>query len=226
MLALIMTLSLLMLTLFGCDRDPNDYTVEEHIQMISEKVQAQFMGDNSPYTSFEVYPLYNEIDEVKHYLIEFEPVGFMIVETKVEPYTLPIFKIYTSMYRMSRNHADFLLNDGRIIGWRRFRVSHDGQAPEPFNEYGLKEQDYYRGVSVKIYYESDADGNYVYYQKSPYAISNKLTGKLYLIGDVPCIKESDKWFNLISLIWHEDVSQINVYEGLGLKFLAGTINDL
>ena len=228
MLALIMTLSLLMLTLFGCDRDPNDYTVEEHIQMISKKVQARFMGDNSPYTSFEVYPLYNEIDEVKVYLIEFEPVGFIFVVTKEGRNGL--FQ-NISMYRMSRNRADFLLNDGQIIGWRRFRVSYDEFPPTPFNEYGFKKRDdgfYAVDVTgdVRKFYESDANGDFVYYKKSPYAIANKLTEKLYLLGSVPCVKEGDKWFNLVSLRWHDDVSQINYDENLGVAFLAGTINDL
>ena len=230
MLALIMTLSLLMLTLFGCTTtlDPNDYTMEEHIQMISERVQARFMGENSEYTSFEVYPLYNKIDEVIAYLIEFEPVGFIFVVTKKGRNGL--FQ-NISMYRMSVNHDMFLAYKGRIQGWRRFRVSYDVFPPTPFNEYGFKKKDdgFYAVTQVgdvRKFYESDANGDYVYYKKSPYAIANKLTEKLYLLGEVPCVKEGDKWFNLVSLRWHDDVSQINHDENLGVAFLAGTINDL
>ena len=228
MLALIMTLSLLMLTLFGCDRDPNDYTVEEHIQMISKKVQARFMGENGEYTSFEVYPLYDANEQVNHYLIEFEPIGFIFVETKEGRNGL--FQ-NISMYRMSVNHDMFLAYKGRIQGWRRFRVSYDVFPPTPFNEYGFKKKDdgFYavnKYGDARRYYESDANGDFVYYKKSPYAIANKLTEKLYLLGEVPCVKEGDKWFNLVSLRWHDDVSQINHDENLGVSFLAGTINDL
>lgn len=135
------------------------------------------------------------------------------------------------MYRMSVNHDMFLAYEGRIHGWRRFRVSYDEQLPEPFNEYGFKKNDngsYAVDVTgdEKKYYESDASGDYVYYKKSPYAIANKLTEKLYLLGAVPCVKEGDKWFNLVSLRWHDDESQINYDENLRVAFLAGTINDL
>ena len=227
MLALIMTLSLLMLTLFGCTTtlDPNDYTMEEHIQMISERVQARFMGDNSPYTSFEVYPLYNEIDEVKVYLIEFEPVGFIFVATKEgqRQIGLQIFHRNISMYRMSHNHDMYLVYNGHITGWRRFRVSYDVFPPTPFNEYGFKKKDdgFYAVTQVgdvRKFYESDANGDYVYYTKSPYAIADKLTAKKYFINKVPCVNENDKWLNLITLTWYDDVEEINPDEAMELKF--------
>lgn len=37
------------------------------------------MGEDSEYTGLEVYPIYNEYDELKYALIEFEPQGGVFI---------------------------------------------------------------------------------------------------------------------------------------------------
>lgn len=70
----------------GCGEDPSRYTVEEHIQRISERIEERYIKDSEDYTSFEVYPLYGLNDEVYCFLVEFEPFGFLYVKAfKVEP---------------------------------------------------------------------------------------------------------------------------------------------
>lgn len=64
-LVLLFIFQILIFSLVGCHKtlDPDDYTTEEHIEMISKKVQARYIDrENSLYDSFSVYPLYS-IDE-------------------------------------------------------------------------------------------------------------------------------------------------------------------
>lgn len=57
----------------GCSSDM--YSEEKHMQRIRERAEERFLGEDSEYTGLEVYPIYNEYDELKYALIEFEPQG-------------------------------------------------------------------------------------------------------------------------------------------------------
>ena len=62
------------------------YTEEQHIHRIRERAERRFLGEDSEYTSLEVYPIYNEYDEMRFVLIEFEPQGFIYVHIKDQAY--------------------------------------------------------------------------------------------------------------------------------------------
>ncbi len=59
------------------------HTEEEHIERVSERVQEQIKdwsyADGKKYDGYKLYPLYNEKEELKYFLIEFEPYGFVFV---------------------------------------------------------------------------------------------------------------------------------------------------
>ena len=76
------------------------YTEEQHIHRIRERAEKRFLGENSEYTSLEVYPIYNEYDELKFALIEFEPQGFIYVYIEEKAY------IWRSMYSLSDTEAE------------------------------------------------------------------------------------------------------------------------
>lgn len=86
-------LFVLCLPLSGCIEKANKYTEEEHLRRVSERIYVKYIdGDRvlSPddgrpdedretikATGFEVFPLYNENDELEYFLVEFQPYGFI-----------------------------------------------------------------------------------------------------------------------------------------------------
>lgn len=223
MLALIMTLSLLMLTLFGCTKlDPNDYTVDEHIQMIREKVEDKFISEDGLYTSISgIYPIYNLDDELTHFLVEFEPYGFMFIKLRSDSIT-PISRLLkrqSTMYVMETEFGDGTYAQ-RYRQWRRYRYSDEnGKVPEPFNEYGYN----HTPDEVNRYYELDENGDFIYYQHSPYAVAGKPEGKLYFVNSKLFVKNDDKYLNLVSMLWYNKDSIAKSREPVeDVSFTAGS----
>lgn len=219
-IAFLAFLSILFISIFsliGCHKtlDPDDYTTEEHIEMISKKVQARYIDrEDSLYDSFSVYPLYSIDETVCMYLVEFEPYGFLLIK----PYKEPNSRfVHTSMYRFDDS---YMLRTGGP--WRRYRFGTEDCPPESFNEYGIKPDDRHQFQSDKIEYcELSESGSFIDYQKSPYAIANVLDQKLYVEGASFVIKKDDKYLNLISMIlYDEDV--IKDSEFLVFTFIAGS----
>lgn len=117
-LAAIMLLGVFGLT--GCNQKASKYTEDEHIQRITKRITARYIdGDEKlrPYdkptddgviypkvkaSGFEVYPLYNENDVMKHALVEFEPFGFLFVHIRDEQLKgFSWLGASTSMYMLS-----------------------------------------------------------------------------------------------------------------------------
>ena len=67
----------MLLSLSSCRA--SSYTEEEHIARVTERAKERFLGEGSEYTGLEVYPVYNEYDELNYMLIEFQPQGFLYV---------------------------------------------------------------------------------------------------------------------------------------------------
>lgn len=223
MLALTMTLSLLVLTFFGCTKlDPNDYTVDEHIQMIREKVEDKFISEDGLYTSISgIYPIYNLDDELTHFLVEFEPYGFMFIKLRSDSIT-PISRLLkrqSTMYVMETEFGDGTYAQ-RYRQWRRYRYSDEnGKVPEPFNEYGYN----HTPDEVNRYYELDENGDFIYYQHSPYAVAGKPEDKLYFVNNKLFVKNSDKYLNLVSMLWYNKDSIEKSREMLeDVSFTAGS----
>ncbi|MEG2027286.1 MAG: hypothetical protein RR062_06175, partial [Clostridia bacterium] len=88
--------------LCACSKKANTFTEEEHVQRVTERIEKRFMTDATAYTSFSVYPLYNENDELNYFLVEFEPYGFIYVMLRDEaPAVYSWFGFRTSMYSTS-----------------------------------------------------------------------------------------------------------------------------
>ena len=103
-------------TLTGCSQKASRYTEEQHMQRISERIQKKYIdGDIKvrdfrvpkdaddafiKLTGFEVYPLYDNNDELKYCLVELQPFGFIYILIQDEqPKILSRLGASTSMYR-------------------------------------------------------------------------------------------------------------------------------
>ena len=58
------------------------YNEQEHFERVAKRVEKRYMqNEDSKFTSYEIYPLYDENDEISFFMVEFEPYGFVCVET-------------------------------------------------------------------------------------------------------------------------------------------------
>ena len=50
----------------GCAAErASDYTEEEHLARVTERIEKKYITEDSQFTSFAVYPLYNEKEDRK-----------------------------------------------------------------------------------------------------------------------------------------------------------------
>ena len=79
-------------TFAGCSQKASKYTEEQHMQRISERIQKRYIDGDKKIrnfkvssneedafmkpTGFEVYPLYDNNDELKYCVVEFHPYGY------------------------------------------------------------------------------------------------------------------------------------------------------
>ena len=55
------------------------YSEETHTNRVRELVEKRYMTETSEYTDYELFPLYNENDELAYFLVEFEPFGYVYI---------------------------------------------------------------------------------------------------------------------------------------------------
>ena len=127
----------------GCSSDM--YSEEKHMQRIRERAEERFLGEDSEYTGLEVYPIYNEYDELKYALIEFEPQGFVYVLINEQEYP------WRGMYTLSETESESWIPYRVKEGAREEIVDADGNV-----HYGATNHEYIRDENgqVIIYYES------------------------------------------------------------------------
>jgi len=218
---------LILLTIFcaifaGCSESPDKYTLEEHIERISEKVESRFINNEKSdfygkynVTQYKLFPLYNQNDELEYFLVEFEPYGFAFISLN----TVKKFAFNQAMYRCE----DRYLQDN----WQRYRLCIDGQEPEPYEgiQWMAKEND----ENLNFRYEINEEGKFVEYNHSPYMTANALNQKMYLLivynGYIPAIKQGNKFINLVSM---EEIEYqgYKYYKELGYDYVKDNIPNL
>lgn len=195
-LIVMLLLSMLLISLYGCTKYPEDYTLEEHIDNITKKVQKRFMDGSSEYDSFAVYPLYDENNKLTHFLVEFEPFGFLFIELGIQRFRSNFLTV-PGMYMYCKKYCN--------ITWHRYRLCVNGIEPQPYDNH---EWIVSEGLAMSIEclnarFEADENGYILEYKKSPYYISNSLNKQLYFLqlplGGIPAIKRGDMFVNLISM---------------------------
>ncbi len=162
------------------------YTEEQHAERIAKRIEKNYMTDESEYTSFELYPLYNLDDKLEFFLVEFEPSGFMYVKIREENnFSSNVFWGTRGLYSQCIPQQK----------WSRYRIDETNGQPYP-------EED-------KEYFEKDENGEKIVYNKSPYAVAGALgntKGYLLKLKDVSgnwvyvaAKKQNDKFINLVSM---------------------------
>lgn len=174
--ALVLLFSLCMCFVWGHARQASDYTTEQHIQRMSERIEKRFMAeDNGKRTGFEIKPLYNENGMLNIFLVEFEPYGYLYVLVGDE------------------------LN--KVFGWLGFRTSmytlSDSTIISTWSPYTLNPTTFEKEWIL------DEEGNKIVYDRSPFYVANAGNAKYYLLENedghfIPAIKTGEDFVNLIS----------------------------
>ncbi len=182
----VFVISISVITMTGCMDYASRYSEEKHKERISKLVKKRYMTEESEYTSFEVYPLYNEYDELKFFVVEFEPYGYVYV--KINEQSISLFG--ASMYTRSTDGLELWCKRKIVEGEKACYTDENGNLIWFNNSCWLEIQD---------------DGEPVKYKDSPYKVSGIENEKRYLLqvknenGYVPAVRRSDKFLNLISL---------------------------
>ena len=186
--------AMIVMTLTGCSQKASKYTEEQHMQRISERIQKKYIDGDGKIrdyeapkdainafmkpSGFEVYPLYDNNDELKYCLVEFQPYGFMYIlirdeESKIYSW----FGASTSMYLCSYPEGDPL--------WTPCKIDKETGETIWEEESGRKKE----------------------YYHSPYYVRNVLEERKYVITcyfgeyekvSIPAIKKDEKYINLCS----------------------------
>ena len=179
--ALILTFTASLCT--GCTA--GSYTEEQHIQRVTERAEERFLGEGSEYTGLEVYPIYNEYDELNYMLIELEPQGFVYVCINDQP--------WLDMYAVP---IDFEPN--RL--WRPY-VFEEGVVTTIVNE-ETGETETWEDRRVL----QDENGAYYGFHVSHFRAAEIRDERRYFIpvsdgNMMPAVKRGDAYLNLVS--WQE-----------------------
>lgn len=164
----------------GCRRKASSFTEEEHIQRIRERVEEKIDKFSFAYgdkcEGFEVYPLYNENEELKYCLIEFQPCGFTFVMILDErPLWISCVGASTSMYA----HGTLYGVKGKLSPL----IEKEGEWLEPFTY---------------------ANGESIYYERSPYFSTGNINERKYFLQIekqpyyICAVKKEGKLVNVIS----------------------------
>lgn len=187
--------------LFGCRENASDYTEEQHTARVSELVEKRYMKQGSGYTDYTLYPLYNEKEELRYFLVEFAPAGFVYIKIYQEELRQACGRylgIYTGMYIRH-------IEEGAT--WRRYKVE-VGITPIPnkTNDMGIQVQ-----YPDRLWWEVDEDDEYVEHTDSHFKVAGIAGERRYLLqitprpslrckdGYIPAVKRGDAYLNLVSM---------------------------
>ena len=190
MISVILVLISVVIVLSGCGRKVSDYSVEEHIQRISERVRnTTWLIDD--FEDFDVYPLYDKDEKLKFFLLEFNPHGFGFIFVQDEPPVLTsCLYAHKSMYFIS---ADYYYKEET---WFRYVADKNGPSLFDFVEEADSSK---KGTPI-----FDEKGEIIKYDKSPYYVSGNVNEKKYIFETevsyeyICAVKKDEKFINLIS----------------------------
>ena len=175
----------MLLSLSSCRA--SSYTEEEHVARVTERAKERFLGEGSEYTGLEVYPVYNEYDELNYMLIEFQPQGFLYVLIDREQFP---WKMYT-------------LSNMQPESWMPYRVKEGVQEDVYDADGNLLVQ------AVDREYIRDENGQAVIYHESHFKAAGIEGERRYLLTTeaaeflgggsswIPAVKRGEQYLDLV-----------------------------
>ena len=198
------------------------YSEEQHIQRVRERAEERYLGEGSEYTGLEVYPVYNEYDELKYMLIELEPQGFMYVRIEKD-----------STFEWLSGVGMYLCSELEPVSWMPYRVK-EGMREEVVDENG------HTSIYTDRELFRDENGNAIIYHQSHFKVAGIENERRYLLSIVsvshgsgsdaliPAVKRGEQYLNLVdgTLIDYEPGMQSATYAVEHLSFIPKSDFDL
>ena len=191
------------------------YSEEQHIQRVTERAEKRFLGEGSEYTGLEVYPLYNEYDELRYMLIEFEPQGFVYVAISDRAYP------WKGMYTLSTAASESWMPYRVKKGAREEVSDEDGNVITYFN------REFFR----------DENGDVIVYHRSHFKVAGIENERRYLLTieqggstscRIPAVRRGDQYLDLVdgALIDYSPGMQSETYATGNIVFIGKSYFDL
>lgn len=164
------------------------YTDTMHIKRIKKRAEKLYLGENSQYTELEVYPIYNEYDELNYALIEFEPQGFIYVHIKDQAYP------WKGMYTRSSTEPE---------SWMPYQVK------EGVNEKIVDANGNVIAQSFNQKFIRDENGQVIFYNDSHFKVAGIEHERRYFLstvctvyvglntGLIPAVKRGEQYLDLV-----------------------------
>ena len=163
------------------------YSEEQHIARVRERAEERFLGEGSEYTGLEVYPIYNEYDELKYMLIELEPQDYFYVLIRDRPF------LWQSMY---------LCYDERQFGWMPYRVKEGVEEV-------IEDEDGLTWIHYNREFFRDENGDPIVYHQSYFKVAGIENERRYLLSItstakagrtdalIPAVKRGKQYLDLV-----------------------------
>ncbi len=167
--------------LVGCKLNPSKMTDQELADILYERVMQRYMSEDSEYefSNVEIYPLYDQNDKLTHFVIEFEPRGFIYVEINYNAEKEE--NLFIRDYYATKN-----------CPWCRYTIGDSSKERPQVYELDENGELFYRYNSH--YKEAKIIGEKRYLLWLAY-LDNGPSRHKY----IPAVKRGDKWLNLISM---------------------------
>ena len=163
------------------------YTDAMHIQRIKKRAEKLYLGADSQYTGLEVYPIYNEYDELNYALIEFEPQGFIYVHIADQAY--PWKGMYTRSSTEPKSWMPYRVKEGA----REDVVDADGNLI-----YQTTNREYIRDENGQVFIYNESHFKVaVIENKRRYILSTACAVLGYTDGLIPAVKRGEKYLDLV-----------------------------
>lgn len=164
------------------------YTDAMHIKRIKKRAEKLYLSEDSQYTGLEVYPIYNEYDELNYALIEFEPQGFIYVHIADQAYP------WKGMYTRSSTEPE---------SWMPYRVK-EGVNETIADANGDVIAQFFNQEFIR-----DENGQVIFYSDSHFKVARIENERRYFLstecavyigfnhGLIPAVKRGEKYLDLI-----------------------------
>lgn len=153
------------------------YTEEQHLQRISELVEKRRKNGSFYYTSYELFPLYDQNEKMKYCIVEFEPYGFVWVSINDNDFTYGMY---------SRREMD-------KDGWSRYEYIDTTQTSSSENNIKWETDE----AGERIYYKESPYKVAGITDERRYVIT--IIQAIHYPSTIPAVKRGDKYLNLMDM---------------------------
>ena len=147
------------------------FSEEQHAKRISRRIDRKIKSGYFDATGYELYPVYSLDEELRSFLVEFEPIGHMYV-----------LILDGTFFYSGFSCTYYEPSDGIVYKWNPCTIEETGNTKS-------------------VIFDRDENGRMITCRQSPFKYRDKLNERKYMISVsngplVPAIKNGDKFINL------------------------------